>query len=514
MKFALKQIILISLPLVLLITNLSFADTKTVDLPDAVDTYTKAIELCPKDAMVYHNRGNAYDKLGNYERAIADFDTAIELNPLYAENYNNRGAAYKKIGNHKQAIADFDKAIALNPQYAAAYNNRGNTYGNAGDYKQAVADFDRAIEIDPKSAMSYNNRGFAYNNIGNHKQAIADYDKALELDPNLAIAYHNRGAAYDSLGNHHQAIADYNKALELRQPYAADSGIRANQKQWIADLSKAVEENKSRGLVIAMVILAAGAVLFILRCRINSFADMRDGELIELIKEAAQEGHFERISKKEMEYIYHRGFALAAHRLYDHDLIEAVNQFKSEIEKRKKEPFSTASDQALTTTSDVEKPHEIDETLYEAILGEKNCIYYLTKFKDFDWQSVDLKESWNWAAFFGGGVWTLYRKMYSWFFVFLLIAALCVIFVINGKYTLSFIVVLLPWLAFSVYADSLYHGSVKQKIAAAQLSITDKAKLLEYLQYEGGVNTWVIWLFISLSTAGILAAIIFYIAKQ
>ena len=51
---------------------------------------------------------------------------AIELDPKYVFAYNNRGNAYEKKGEHDLAIADFDKAIEIDPKYAFAYDNRGN----------------------------------------------------------------------------------------------------------------------------------------------------------------------------------------------------------------------------------------------------------------------------------------------------------------------------------------------------------------------------------------------------
>jgi len=59
------------------------------------------------------------------------------------------------------------------------------------------------------------------------------------------------------------------------------------------------------------------------------------------------------------------------------------------------------------------------QQLYEVILGNKNKIYYRTKFVQFDRKGPGLKANWNWPAFFVGGVWALYRKMYGWFFILL-----------------------------------------------------------------------------------------------
>ena len=64
-------------------------------------------------------------KLKQYKEAIADYDKAIELNPKDAKAYYNRGNAKHQLKQYKEAIADYDKAIELNPKDANAYNNRG-----------------------------------------------------------------------------------------------------------------------------------------------------------------------------------------------------------------------------------------------------------------------------------------------------------------------------------------------------------------------------------------------------
>ena len=86
--------------------------------------YTKAIELDPKSAMAYINRGVAYAKLKQYEKAIADFTRAIELDPKSASVYIRRGYAYVQLNQYDKAITDYNRAIELDPKSAKAYNNR------------------------------------------------------------------------------------------------------------------------------------------------------------------------------------------------------------------------------------------------------------------------------------------------------------------------------------------------------------------------------------------------------
>jgi len=137
-------------------------------------------DVKPSDWM---EKGVALVMEGKYNEAIKAFDKAIELNPRDAVAYNNRGAAYGQIGNFKQQIEDSNKAIEINPEDAVAYNNRGVAYGELGNYEQEIEDCSKAIELNPNLAVSYYHRGIAYYKLGNRKQAAKDKNKAYALNP-------------------------------------------------------------------------------------------------------------------------------------------------------------------------------------------------------------------------------------------------------------------------------------------------------------------------------------------
>jgi Flp pilus assembly protein TadD len=70
----------------------------------------KSIELNPKSASTWYNRGIAKNDKRDWDGAIADYSKAIELNPKLASAYNNRGVAKRAKGDQAGADADFAQA--------------------------------------------------------------------------------------------------------------------------------------------------------------------------------------------------------------------------------------------------------------------------------------------------------------------------------------------------------------------------------------------------------------------
>src|SRR5262245_14192945 len=86
----------------------------------------------------------------DHELRIKGCSEVIQRNPRDAVAYHNRGEAYSLKGDIDHAISDYTKAIVLDPNYAPAYTGRGRAYVSKGDYVRAVDDVTRAGELTRK----------------------------------------------------------------------------------------------------------------------------------------------------------------------------------------------------------------------------------------------------------------------------------------------------------------------------------------------------------------------------
>ena len=110
------------------------------------------------DAKVYLNRGLSYFGLSRIDDAINDFTKAIELDPRLGPAYHNRGLAYCKKMFPDQAIEDFTRAIELDSRLVSAYNSRGIVWLFLGNWENARADLiaARSMGVDIVTAFSSN----------------------------------------------------------------------------------------------------------------------------------------------------------------------------------------------------------------------------------------------------------------------------------------------------------------------------------------------------------------------
>jgi protein O-mannosyl-transferase len=205
--------------------TLSYLTVRQIGIwKNGIVLWTYVIQKEPeKLPFAYDNRGIAFAKLGQLDRALDDYNTAIALDPSSTDAYNNRGLSLDEMGLREKARADFEKAIALNPRNYLAYNNLGVSYGKDGLYQRSIDYFLKAISIHPQYADSYCNLGLSYFNRNQYDRALENYNKAIDLKQNFVMAYLDRGNLYLITGKNELALADYRKACDLGNKNACNA---------------------------------------------------------------------------------------------------------------------------------------------------------------------------------------------------------------------------------------------------------------------------------------------------
>jgi tetratricopeptide (TPR) repeat protein len=151
-----------------------------------IELFTKALELNPKLAAAYEQRGLLYYFQEKYDKVIQDYHTYLDLAPEKAEAYRMLGLGYLKNGDYELAIPHFTRAIEMEPQHPAGYAYRAEANLLRGNDEEAIRDSTAAVELrgDMRArSEAYKTRARTYRKMGLMDLAYADTRSAWESDP-------------------------------------------------------------------------------------------------------------------------------------------------------------------------------------------------------------------------------------------------------------------------------------------------------------------------------------------
>jgi tetratricopeptide (TPR) repeat protein len=162
----------------------------------------------------YLNRANFLYKNKNFDEALNNYTKVIEINPQSAEAFIGIGLIKKENKDIRGALANFNNAIYCRPTYEG-YINRASIRMILKDFANAMDDLDKAYQMDPLRLDVYSNKGFIYLQTGKYEEALKNFSKAIEIDAGYYNAYLGMGRTKQALNDLQGAISFLNTALQL-----------------------------------------------------------------------------------------------------------------------------------------------------------------------------------------------------------------------------------------------------------------------------------------------------------
>jgi len=146
---------------------------------------SKALKEHPNTPELLYLDGKLDLQKGRIGRAIDQLSAALVKaqgnQDLQSEIFLNRGAAYQKNMESDKALDDYSKAIAFDADNPNVYIYRGTLYFANEDYTLAIEDFEKVILLDPNNPFAYYNLGMAYLKLEDSQKACKNFHKGCEL---------------------------------------------------------------------------------------------------------------------------------------------------------------------------------------------------------------------------------------------------------------------------------------------------------------------------------------------
>ena len=172
------------------------------DYPKAIEAYENLAKVSPNNTDVLLELGGMYEKVGAYDKALAQFTRVVELDPKRVNGILAKGRAEIESGNAQAGLDDLTHALTL----AKELDNEENK----ADILQAM--------------------GVAFSVLGKPDDALKSVQDSLEIKRKLGMkrgiadSLEMIGSTELALGKPDLALKNYNDALALRKEIGDKSG--------------------------------------------------------------------------------------------------------------------------------------------------------------------------------------------------------------------------------------------------------------------------------------------------
>lgn len=195
---------------------------------DAIDSYTKAIELEPNYVNAYVGRAQCYEGLNKAEDALSDYERAATFDPKEEEYTKKASELAYDLKQYERAIKNANLALARDKKLLNLYHIKIWSLYDLEKLDEALETSNKAIEI-KKNFLSYYDKAEILYAKKDYKDAQNNYQLAISYNKSNILGYLGIANAYFYQDLYDQTISSANSALGVDQ--------RSREAYWIRALA-------------------------------------------------------------------------------------------------------------------------------------------------------------------------------------------------------------------------------------------------------------------------------------
>lgn len=199
---------------------------KTAKYRESIELYSKAIELCPKNASYYGNRAAAYLMINKFKECIDDSKTAIDIDPKFIKGYLREGKSHLFLGDYKSALRSFHKIKELEPNNSTIdvdiqnsnavkhYYDSADAAYQVDDYRKVVYLMDRALQHSGFSNQFLTLKAECLAYLGRYQESQEIVNDIVMKDQTNSEALFVRGMCLYYQDNAEKAFQHFQRVLQ------------------------------------------------------------------------------------------------------------------------------------------------------------------------------------------------------------------------------------------------------------------------------------------------------------
>ncbi len=220
---------------------------------DAVESFSLARELNPKDVEPPSFLAGAYESQNKFKKAESVFLEVIEGHPLYWRGYYEYSYFLASIGRLQEAVNILKKGLEFAPENEPALSNLGIIYSYMGEFEKAALAFEKAADTVP-SAVGFSNAATSYYYAGDYQRSADAFRRAIQLSPEDYRLYLNFADSLRQLENKENiALENYQRCINkaVRQLEIDGGNGKAHQYMAISYLYLGAHKKAERSMALA-----------------------------------------------------------------------------------------------------------------------------------------------------------------------------------------------------------------------------------------------------------------------
>ncbi|WP_065816100.1 MAG: tetratricopeptide repeat protein [Nitratireductor rhodophyticola] len=236
-------------------TGLNLAD---LDRHDEAETYLNAaIEKDPDDIRAYLSLGRVYAVQKDFRSAAGVYDRAVaRIKEPEREDWSlfyQRGIAYERLKEWEKAEPNFFKALELYPDQPQVLNYLGYSWVDMNiKLEEGLELIGRAVELRPNDGYIVDSLGWAHYRLGRYEEAAKELERAVSLRPEDPVLNDHLGDAYWRTGRRLEATYQWSHARDLDPEPELLAEVEKKLKEGLPDKeAKRVAEVSSPETVIS-----------------------------------------------------------------------------------------------------------------------------------------------------------------------------------------------------------------------------------------------------------------------
>lgn len=175
----------------------------------------------PFDVEIHLIRGNIYNSMEQYPRAIASYRKALEMADEQKDDiYLSLAITYQNMADYSKAVDFYKLCLLANPSNEVAMEEMLASLELSHRLDDGISFFVQLIDEQPYGFMLWYYLGDLYAKSGKFHDAIKAYDYCILIKENFAPAHLDMAQALSMLDMFQEAIDRYKLAFEYCSPDA------------------------------------------------------------------------------------------------------------------------------------------------------------------------------------------------------------------------------------------------------------------------------------------------------